>query len=106
MKNLLYLLLFVVASSVFFACNEPDSNSSSNTDSAVVKQKPDTNNVKVVSTNTEKVADKKTADLGIEYTAKYICPNHCKGSGSDKAGECSNAECGMELMENPNYKEK
>ncbi len=43
---------------------------------------------------------------GVEYTSKYICPNHCKGSGSDKEGECTNPDCGMELMENPNYKEK
>jgi hypothetical protein len=47
-----------------------------------------------------------STELGVEYTAKYICPNHCKGSGSDKPGECENPDCGMELMENPNFQEK
>jgi len=37
--------------------------------------------------------------LGKEFTKKYICPNHCKGSGSEKSGICS--DCGMELIENP-----
>lgn len=42
--------------------------------------------------------------LGKEYTSKFICPDHCKGSGSDKEGECT--VCGMDLMENPNYQKK
>lgn len=42
--------------------------------------------------------------LGKEYTSKFICPDHCKGSGSDKEGECP--VCGMDLMENPNYQKK
>ncbi len=37
---------------------------------------------------------------GIEYTADYICPNRCKGSGSNHPGNCS--VCGMELIPNPN----
>jgi hypothetical protein len=45
-----------------------------------------------------------TAELGSEYTAKYICPMHCKGSGADKAGNCP--DCGMEYMENPNFSKK
>jgi len=40
--------------------------------------------------------------LGKEYTSKYICPMHCKGSGSDKSGTCP--ECGMEYIENLDYK--
>jgi hypothetical protein len=33
-----------------------------------------------------------------DFMAKYICPNHCDGSGSSKPGECK--KCGMELIEN------
>jgi hypothetical protein len=33
-----------------------------------------------------------------EYTSKYICPMHCKGSGSDKIGTCST--CGMDYVVN------
>jgi len=29
------------------------------------------------------------ADInGKEYTAAYVCPMHCEGSGSDKEGTC------------------
>lgn len=30
---------------------------------------------------------------GIAYTAAFVCPMHCEGSGSDEAGECP--VCGM-----------
>ncbi len=108
MKNLLYLLLFVLSFS-FFACTETNSNSvSESQDSTIVKKGAELTNTD--NTNiAKKDSVKKASDskgLGIEYTAKYICPNRCKGSGSDKEGECNNPDCGMELMENPNYKEK
>ena len=41
---------------------------------------------------------------GPEYTSAYICPMHCEGSGSDKAGECP--VCGMAYVANENYKAK
>jgi hypothetical protein len=44
------------------------------------------------------------SNLGKEYSAKYICPMHCKNSGSDKPGKCS--ECGMDMIENPNLQKK
>jgi len=44
--------------------------------------------------------DKSVDTKGKEYTSDFVCPHHCKGSGSDKAGKCS--ECDMDLMENPN----
>jgi rubrerythrin len=31
---------------------------------------------------------------GPEYSSKYICPMHCKGSGSDQPGVCP--VCGMD----------
>jgi len=39
---------------------------------------------------------------GPEYTSAYICPMHCEGSGSDKAGTCP--VCGMDYVANENYK--
>ena len=39
--------------------------------------------------------------LGKEYTSLFICPNHCKDSGSDEFGTCP--VCGMEYIENPDY---
>jgi hypothetical protein len=43
-----------------------------------------------------------TDETGPEYTSAYVCPMHCEGSGSDSMGSCP--VCGMEYVENPNYK--
>lgn len=40
------------------------------------------------------------AEQGPEYTSAYICPMHCKGSGSDSAGTCP--VCGMDYVKNEN----
>ena len=40
------------------------------------------------------------AEQGPEYTAAYICPMHCKGSGSDAAGTCP--VCKMDYVANEN----
>lgn len=45
-------------------------------------------------TNTEK--------QGKEYTSAYVCPMHCKDSGSDKEGKCP--VCGMGYVKNKNHK--
>ena len=39
---------------------------------------------------------------GKEYTSAYICPMHCTGSGSDKAGTCP--VCKMDYVVNENLK--
>ena len=36
-----------------------------------------------------------------EYASMYICPMHCKGSGSAEAGTCP--VCGMDYVMNPKY---
>ena len=38
---------------------------------------------------------------GPEYTSAYICPMHCKGSGSDQPGNCP--VCDMPYKENSDY---
>lgn len=42
--------------------------------------------------------DHKTEKSGKEYTSDFICPMHCEGSGSDKAGTCPT--CGMDYVKN------
>lgn len=37
-----------------------------------------------------------------EYASKYICPMHCKGSGSEKMGTCPT--CGMDYELNEDIK--
>jgi uncharacterized paraquat-inducible protein A len=43
-----------------------------------------------------------TAKQGKEYTSAYVCPMHCKDSGSDKEGKCGT--CGMTLVKNEDHK--
>ncbi len=45
-------------------------------------------------TNIEVIDESK----GKEYTAAYVCPMHCKGSGSDKEGKCP--VCSMTYVPN------
>lgn len=40
-------------------------------------------------------------DQGPEYTSAYICPMHCKGSGSDQPGTCP--VCGMDYIANADH---
>ena len=42
-----------------------------------------------------------TEKQGKEYTSAYVCPMHCEGSGSDKAGKCP--VCGMDYVKNSTY---
>lgn len=36
------------------------------------------------------------AAQGKEYTSAYVCPMHCKGSGSEEPGKCP--VCGMDYV--------
>jgi len=42
-----------------------------------------------------------TAKQGKEDTSAYVCPMHCEGSGSDKAGKCP--VCNMDYVKNSTY---
>ncbi len=42
----------------------------------------------------------KVEESGPEFSSKYICPMHCKGSGSDHPGKCPVCEMDYELNEN------
>lgn len=88
--KLIVVGLFFIAS-----CNSAEGTDSENSDSTEVVVK-ETFDVDTASTEVDE-----NQELGAEYTSAYICPDHCKDSGSDKEGECPN--CGMELLENPNY---
>ena len=52
--------------------------------------------------NTNTNSSNKTEQQGKEYTSAYICPMHCKDSGSDQAGKCP--VCGMDYVKNENHK--
>lgn len=99
--NYIFIGLFFISAIWISGCASQSSDSENETDTTIVQmeQKMD----ELESNDSTKAVDKNSV-LGKEYTAKYICPDHCKGSGSDEPGECSN--CGMELMENPTYGKK
>ena len=44
------------------------------------------------------------ANLGPEFTSKYVCPMHCDSSGSHEEGKCP--VCGMTYVLNEDYKEE
>lgn len=50
-------------------------------------------------TKTEQAENK-----GKEYTSAYVCPMHCKDSGSDKEGKCPT--CGMDYVKNKDFKKE
>ncbi|MEO6189246.1 MAG: heavy metal-binding domain-containing protein [Saprospiraceae bacterium] len=41
----------------------------------------------------------KVDESGTEFTSQYVCPMHCKGSGSDHPGKCPVCEMDYELNE-------
>ena len=63
--------------------------------------KDDSTAIEKVDTNKIEQDNEVDISKSKEFTSKYICPMHCKGSGSDIAGTCP--ECGMEYIENPDY---
>lgn len=79
MKNLILSCILLLCFSINFQCK----NKSAETPS------------------TEKPVMEKVDNTGPEFTSKYICPMHCKGSGSDTTGICP--ACGMDYELNEAY---
>jgi hypothetical protein len=107
----IYTLLFFLATILISCSSAPnnetklslDSISAQNDQIMQVQQQLQQVSVETDSLKAEGFQSRKNdgiIDLGYDYTAPYICPNHCKGSGSEKSGICKT--CGMELMKNHN----
>ena len=101
--NLLILGLGLLNVLFFSNCASDNGDNEDNTDTTIVQLEEKMNDIESGDTTNLK-SDGAANQLGKEYTSKYICPDHCKGSGSEKAGTCSG--CGMELIENPNFAQK
>jgi hypothetical protein len=98
--NLFIVGLGFLFASFFYSCKNGNAGADKNSDTTIVnlEKKMDT----LESAKTDSISGNKgTKKLGKEYTSRYICPDHCKGSGSDKPGKC--ADCGMDLIENPSF---
>jgi len=104
MKNLyrIFALLFITV--IFsFSCSEEQKEkkitAADSTENIISDKTQKIDSLKTVQTDTLKKFEKKQKkDLS---TDKYICPLGCKKGKSDIKGTCP--ECGMELIENPDY---
>ena len=106
MKKLNYFIAgFAFMAFLSFSSCSNDESKSDDTDSTITELEEKMDEIETDKPDTLNTDDESSTELGVEYTAKYVCPNRCKGSGSDKPGECKNPDCGMELMENPNFSE-
>jgi len=52
--------------------------------------------------DTKSTTEEASAESGPEYTSAFVCPMHCKGSGSDAAGTCP--VCNMAYVANEDHK--
>jgi len=55
----------------------------------------------IVSCGSNTESSESTEQQGKEYTAAYICPMHCSGSGSEEMGTCPT--CGMDYVMNEEH---
>ncbi len=106
MKKLIYLIILLV---IFSACHKHHKTgakeSQTRQQTEVTEKGADSTLVDEHDTMPEYNGQEyNTAVTDYDYTAPYICPNHCPGSGSDKPGKCP--VCGMDLIPNPDCQKK
>lgn len=94
MRHLLFAF-FVLALGLFASCG--------NSNTSAESEATDTEATTVVEEGIN-ATDMETMEVdsaGPEFTSAYICPMHCKGSGSDAPGACP--VCGMDYVANTNH---
>ena len=96
-KNFFFIVATIFLLATFACQNGADGNS---TEADSLKNET-IDSVQIDTDNTE-INQSETVAEDADYMAKYVCPMHCEGSGSDKKGMCP--KCGMDLIENPDYK--
>lgn len=95
MKSIKINLAMLIALSLFLAaCGSNNSNSADGQDSATTTEQMDAHNHDHDHAHSGE-ATSETAE-GKEYTSAYVCPMHCKGSGSEEPGKCP--VCGMDYV--------
>jgi rubrerythrin len=105
MKKLFLLPLF--AAFFLFACNSSDSsdesteNTEETTDGEHMHDDADHDEMHMDDDghmHDDSMEGMMTDTSAYEYTAAYVCPMHCEGSGSEEPGSCP--VCGMDYVEN------
>lgn len=95
MKNLKFgslITLFAIALFIF-SCGSDTGNQEGDMETTTETQ------ATTETQETSQAVDK----TGKEYTSTYVCPMHCKGSGSDMKGTCP--VCGMDYVASADLKE-
>jgi len=92
MRHLIFAFM-LLATGMFMACGN---NNSADTDAATEAAEEVVEEV-----NANDVEPMEVDSTGPEFTSAYICPMHCKGSGSDAPGTCP--ACGMDYVANTNH---
>ncbi len=105
MKNLcrIFALMFITVIT-FNSCSDEQSNNNktetSETDTLNSISKKIADSLTISSSEDTIIKSEKEIKKNVKIY-KYICPLGCKEGNSDTKGNCSN--CGMELIENPDY---
>jgi len=95
-RKLLTAIAFIFIIFSLSACKNGDNSDNNNADTLRVEENINIDTTKNAENQSETVEDDN------DFTAKYVCPMHCQGSGSNEAGNCK--VCGMELIENLDFK--
>jgi len=96
LRKTITAITFIFITFSFVACNSGGNNNQNNSDTTKVK-------TTIEKTDETSENQSETVEDDYDYTAKYICPMHCKDSGNEEAGTCP--KCKMDLIENLDYKE-
>ena len=87
MKIAFQFISIIFIAFIFATCGNADQTGTTNDASATTEQAANE-------------ADEPGSDAP-EYASAYICPMHCKGSGSDKEGKCP--VCKMDYVANKDH---
>ncbi len=105
MTNLYRIFALLFMTVIFSVSCSDEQNTTKQTDSTeaeIIKQdltlKADSLTSKITTDTLVKTEKKLKKNVKIY---KYICPQGCTKGNSDESGTCP--ECGMELIENPDY---
>jgi hypothetical protein len=102
MRNIFSAIFYIIIFSLLFSCTS-ENDSANGKDSAEIEVQ-DTSDIKGQNTDSEDIDSDSTINSDQEKLTltKYICPIGDIEGNTDQAGDCPS--CGMELIENPDYK--
>ncbi|MCB0636871.1 MAG: hypothetical protein KDC54_09660 [Lewinella sp.] len=95
LKSFSLLSLLFALTMFTFSCGGSEASTESGDEAATEQMEAGTD------TQADQGQMEEAAEQGPEYTSAYVCPMHCKGSGSDEPGKCP--VCGMDYVANADH---